>query len=366
MRPTFRLGRIAGIEVGVHWSLLVIGVLLVGSLAGGQFPDIAPHAHGSYLAAAVLAVALFFGSILAHELAHSIVARRQGQQVDGITLWLMGGVSKLGTEPGNARDELRVAVAGPATTLVLAVVFGALAIVFDHAVAPGTLLPTVAAWLAIVNLILGIFNLLPGAPLDGGRIVAALLWMRNGDHRRSQISAARAGRVLGSVLVAGSVALFLAGYDGFFTVLVGFFVLSASRAEESSARLLRALDNRSASEVMRPVVQSAPDWTTVAVFGPNPEPALLHGWDGTPTALLPPGAVFAVPPEAREHVQLRALGVPLAAMPHVPLDAHAADVAAGGLPAAVVDAAGKVLGVFGLDELKIAANADPVLARSNR
>jgi len=93
MRPTIRLGRIFGIEVGIHWSLLVIGVLLVGSLAGGVLPAWAPHAHGSYLAAAVLAVALFFASILAHELAHSIVARRRGQGVNGITLWLLGGVS---------------------------------------------------------------------------------------------------------------------------------------------------------------------------------------------------------------------------------------------------------------------------------
>ena len=91
MRSTFRLGRIAGIEVGIHWSLLVIGVLLVGSLAGGQLPNLAPNAHGSYLAAAVLAVAFFFISILAHELAHSVVARRQGQKVEGITLWLLGG-----------------------------------------------------------------------------------------------------------------------------------------------------------------------------------------------------------------------------------------------------------------------------------
>ena len=124
MRPTIRFGRIAGIEVGVHWSLLVIGVLLVGSLAGGVLPATAPDAHGSYLAAAVLAVVFFFGSILAHELAHSIVAVRRGQKVNGITLWLLGGVSELGTEAKNARDELHVAIAGPATSFALAIVFG--------------------------------------------------------------------------------------------------------------------------------------------------------------------------------------------------------------------------------------------------
>src|ERR1700690_3622757 len=131
MRPTIRLGRVAGVEVGIHWSLLVIGALLVGSLAGGEFPSLAPHANGSYFAAAVLAVVLFFGSILAHELAHSIVARRQGQTVNGITLWLLGGVSELGTEAQNANDELRVAIAGPATSIAIGLIFGALGFAFD-------------------------------------------------------------------------------------------------------------------------------------------------------------------------------------------------------------------------------------------
>src|SRR5262249_54580626 len=158
------------------------------------------NAHGSYFAAAVLAVALFFVSILAHELAHSVVARRQGQAVDGITLWMLGGVSKLRSEARCAGDELRVAIAGPATTMALAALFAALAFLFDRVVAPGTLLPTVAAWLAIVNVVLGVFNLLPGAPLDGGRVLAALIWMRTGDRRGAQIAATRAGRVVGAIL----------------------------------------------------------------------------------------------------------------------------------------------------------------------
>jgi Zn-dependent protease len=372
MRPTIRLGKIAGIDVGVHWSLLVIGALLVGSLAGGQLPSLAPHAHGSYFAAAVLAVVLFFASILAHELAHSIVARRQGQTVNGITLWLLGGVSELGgvskmsSESRTAGDEFRVAFAGPATTMALAALFGGLAYAFDTVVAPGTLLPTVAVWLAVVNLVLGIFNLLPGAPLDGGRVLAAILWMRNGDRRGSQISAARAGRVVGALLVAGSLALVLAGYDFFITALVGLFVLSGSRHEETNARLLRTLDDRAVGDIMRPIAHSVPDWTTVANFGPIAEPALLLGWDSTPTALLPPGAVFVVPPEEREHVQLRALGLPLTQLPRVPSYARATDVVANGLPAIVEDVDGRAVGIFGLDELKIASQRDPVLARSAR
>src|SRR5439155_12012627 len=103
-----------------------------------------------------------------------------------------------------------------------------------------------------------------------------------------------------------------------------------------------------------------------AAFGPLAEPTLLLGWDGTPTALLPPGAVFAVPPEAREHVQLRTLGQPLAGFRSEPVDAHADEVVARGLPVLVRDAEGRPVGLLGFDELKIAAKADPVLARSAR
>jgi Zn-dependent protease len=366
MRPTFRLGRIAGVEVGFHWSLLAIGALLVGSLAGSMLPQAVPHAHGSYLSAAVLAVVLFFASILAHELAHSIVARRQGQTVNGITLWLLGGVSELGSEAKNANDELRVAIAGPATSIALGVVFGVLAFTFDAILPAGGLVPTVAWWLAIVNVALGLFNLLPGSPLDGGRVLAALHWKIRGDRRNAQVSAARAGRVLGTVLVAGSLALLFSGADAIMPALIGFFVLSASRREESTARMLRTLDGRTVGELMHPLAGLPPEWTTVADFGPSAEPTLVAGWDGTPTALLPPGAVFAVPPAARSQVQLRALAVPLSKFFRVRTDESATAVMEKGLPAIVDDADGRPIGLFGLDELKVAAQNDPVLARSAR
>jgi len=168
------------------------------------------------------------------------------------------------------------------------------------------------------------------------------------------------------VLIAGSLALVFTGQDFIFTALVGWFVLSASAREESSARLLRALEGRTAGQLMRPIAHTAPEWSTVATFGPIAEPTLLLGWDGTPTALLPPGAVFAVPPEAREHTQLRALGTPLSGYRTEPADAPAAEVVPRGLPVLVHDAAGRPVGLLGFDELKIAAKADPVLARSAR
>ncbi|HEX5095714.1 MAG TPA: site-2 protease family protein, partial [Acidimicrobiia bacterium] len=201
MRPTLRLGRIAGIEVGVHWSLLLIGALLVTALAGDLFPEVAPHSEGSYWAAAIIATALFFVSILAHELSHAVVARRRGQRVGGITLWALGGVAMLKDEARDAKSELLVAAAGPAMSIAVGGGFVALGFGLDAVTANGSLLPAIAFYLGVVNLVLAAFNLLPGAPLDGGRILSGAIWAVRKDHRRAQIAAAKAGRVLGFLLI---------------------------------------------------------------------------------------------------------------------------------------------------------------------
>ena len=244
-----------------------------------------------------------------------------------------------------------------------------LAFAFDACVAPGTLLPTVAAWLAVVNLVLGVFNLLPGAPLDGGRVLAALLWKRNGDRRGAQISAAQAGtRASAAMLVAGSLALVFAGYDFFITALVGFFVLErvAPGREHARACCARSTTAPSASSCGRSR-SSAPDWTTVADFGPDrrTDAAPRVGRHARLRSSLPARSSPSHPRQ-REHVQLRALGVPLAQLPRVPTDAPR-DRRGGGRPARDRRRRRRQpVGLFGLDELKIAARRDPVLARSRR
>jgi Zn-dependent protease len=200
-RSSIRLGRIFGIPVALDWSLLVIAGLLTVSLAADQLPAEFPgQPAGAYWIVGLVAAGLFFASVLAHELAHSLVARRHGVEVDGITLWMLGGVAKLGGESPTAGAELRIASAGPATSIGLAALFGVTAYTASALGAPG-LLGSALAWLALINGILSVFNLIPAAPLDGGRILASLLWFHHGNRHRAVASAARVGVVFGWLLV---------------------------------------------------------------------------------------------------------------------------------------------------------------------
>ncbi len=238
MRQSLRLGRIAGIAVGVHWSVLVIMALLVQGLAVTVLPGAAPgQPWPVYWAAAIGAAGLFLASLLAHELAHALVARRFGIRVERITLWLLGGVAELADEAPTARADLLVAGAGPVTSIAAGLSFGALTAVASVLDAPAVVTGAFG-WLAGVNVVLAVFNLLPGAPLDGGRVLRALLWRWHGDRYRAARAAARAGHGLGMVLVFLGVAevLFTGAFSGLWLALLGWFLVSAAKAEAAAAR----------------------------------------------------------------------------------------------------------------------------------
>ncbi len=177
---SFSLGRIAGVHVGLNWSMLLVFWLVMWSLAQSLFPNVAAGAtSAAYWGAAVLGALLFYASLLVHEVGHSVVARRYGLVVEGITLWFFGGVSRLRGEATTAQAELRIAAVGPAISLALAVVFAVIAVILAVAKAP-TLIAAVPAWLSVVNGLLAIFNIIPAFPLDGGRVLRAVLWRRTG------------------------------------------------------------------------------------------------------------------------------------------------------------------------------------------
>jgi Zn-dependent protease/predicted transcriptional regulator len=254
MDENLRLGRLFGVRIGLNWSVLVIFALLVAGLAAGRFPLVAPErSGGAHLLAALVAALLFFASLLAHELSHAIVARRNGIEVEGITLWMFGGVAKLQGEAASPGAELRIAGVGPLVSLALGALFGALW--WGTAALLGTgLTREVLQWLAIINVALAIFNLAPAAPLDGGRVLRALLWWRRGDRTSAAVTAARAGRLFGFLLVAlGVVQLLLVpGFGGLWLVLIGFFIANAAAAEGSYAQVQAGLSGLRVADVMTP------------------------------------------------------------------------------------------------------------------
>jgi Zn-dependent protease/CBS domain-containing protein len=229
MGSSLTLGKIAGIRIGVHWSWLVVFALLVWTLSTGVFPETNPDlGEGARVAAAVIATVLFFASVLLHELGHAFQARRERIEIEGITLWLFGGVATLRGGFRSAGAEFRIAVAGPIVSLVLGVVFVALALV---GLPEGA--DAVVAWLGYVNLSLLVFNLVPAVPLDGGRILHAALWHQRGDFSWATRIGAAFGRGFGYVLIAGGIALFIfAGdFSGAWLVFLGWFLLAAATSE---------------------------------------------------------------------------------------------------------------------------------------
>jgi Zn-dependent protease/CBS domain-containing protein len=254
MRQSFRLGRIGGIAIGVHWSVLVITALLAFGLANSVLPTAAPGWPGrTYAIAAIVVTVLFLAGLLAHELAHALLARRFGIAVPRITLWLLGGVSEFEDEPRTPGAAFVIAAAGPVTSLVIGGVAAAAGMIADTLSAP-MIVVTCLVWLAGINLILGIFNLLPGAPLDGGRVLHAILWRIRKDRVEAQVAADRAGVVVGLLLAGLGLAevLYLGNLSGLWLMLLAWFLISAANAETAQVRIRAALDGHVVADLMAP------------------------------------------------------------------------------------------------------------------
>lgn len=268
MEETVRLGRIAGIPIGVNWSLVVVFWLITWALAGARFPLEHPgYSTAAYWAAAAATAVLFYASLLAHELSHALVARSKGVQVHGITLWLFGGVAKLDREASSPEAELRIAAVGPLTSIAAGAVFGTVALMLN-AIGASPLAVGAFLWLALINGILAVFNLVPAAPLDGGRILRALLWRRWDDGIRASVAASRSGRGFGFLLIAFGLLQFAAGAGlaGLWLVFLGWFLLNAARAEESHVLMRGALAGVAVRDVMTASPTVAPDYLTVEDF----------------------------------------------------------------------------------------------------
>jgi Zn-dependent protease len=314
-----RLGRIAGIEVSASWSLLVIVGLITWALGGSVLPAAAPAAPAVavWTVAAVGAVT-FFACVLAHELAHSLVATASGMAIDGITLWVFGGVSRLRTEPPDARTEVRLALAGPLASLALGAGFGGLALLLAAVRAP-EIVVAVVAWLAAVNTVLALFNLLSAFPLDGGRVLRGVLWRRSGDLRRATEVASACGTAVGYGLVALGAGLVLAGapLSGVWMALLGWIVIEAARAEQGGAALHRLLGATRVADIMTPDPVTVPaDLSVDALIRHHVASCRcsafpVTGPDGSPSGLVALSRLREVPAHLRATTPVAAVAIPL-------------------------------------------------------
>lgn len=312
MKATIPLGRFWGVRVGLHWSVLVIVTLLVFGIGYGQLPVVAPgYGAWIYLVAGLVTAALFLASLLAHELAHALVARRTGQEVNGITLWMLGGLAALKGQARTPGAEFRVAAVGPATSLLVALVAG-VALWVSGALGADSLVVGVLAYLAFINVVLAAFNLVPAAPLDGGRILRSVLWAWWDDPHRATVWSTRIGRGFGFALIAlGAWSLFTGVTGGLWWALIGVFIVTMATAEERQSTIGTMLEGLRVRDVMTPEPETVDGGLSVSAFLHDVALARRHSAfplvdeDGVLQGMVTLGRLKRVAPEQRPTVALR-------------------------------------------------------------
>ena len=268
MESSFTILRLRGIPIGAHWSWLFIFTIVFWSLATALFPSTYPGLDGStYLVMGVAAAVLFFASVLLHELGHAFRALDEGLPIEGITLWLFGGVARLRGMPRGPGAEFRVAIAGPLVTVVLTALFGAAAYLGDVFDLSGSVRGVVDYLTRINAAVLG-FNLIPALPLDGGRVLRAWLWRRQGSLAAATRSAARAGQAFGATLIAiGLLGLVTgSGLGGIWMAFIGWFLVQAAQSESTAVMMRQTLSGLRVRDVMATEPTVVPPHLTVAEF----------------------------------------------------------------------------------------------------
>lgn len=314
-----RLGRVAGIPITARWSTVVI-IMLVGLvLAEEVLPPAAPgYAWVVYWAVALVSAVLFLLSLLGHELAHSLVAQKRGMRVRSIELWMLGGLSQLEGEVPNAKADLVIAIAGPLASLATGALFGA-ATVVAWAAGGHALLTQALLWLAFMNVVLGVFNLLPGAPLDGGRVLRAILWQRYGDITRADLAAVRAGRALGMTFIMLGVVemLFLGVVNGLWLMLIGWFIIGSAKAEGTSRLMRQALGDLLIRDIMTPSPDRAQGWQDAQTFiqqtlATSPQTSFpVVDFDGAPIGVITAEQFLGVSAQHRSEQLINTLMLPI-------------------------------------------------------
>jgi Zn-dependent protease/CBS domain-containing protein len=268
------IGKAFGISLRLHYSWFFIFALVTWALAASYFPSTYPNwSLAMKIGAGLVTSLLFFGSVLVHELMHSIVAQREGIQIQSITLFILGGVSQMTGEPANPKDEFRMAIAGPLSSLALGGIFWWLYFSLHNTTAGGAqFITAVAYWLGYINIALGVFNLVPGFPLDGGRVLRSLIWWRSRNLQNATRIASNIGRAIGFIFILGGIFLVFTGnwFNGIWFALIGWFLESAATGSYRQMLLDNMLKGHVASEVMsRDCALVPPDITIERLVNEN-------------------------------------------------------------------------------------------------
>lgn len=246
------IGKVFGIHLRLHYSWFLVFGLITWALTAGYFPDAYPH-WGTLKAvgAGILTSFLFFASLLAHELMHSLTAQSKGLGVESITLFVFGGVSRINAEPRRPGDEFLIAIAGPLTSLILGAVFWGLyyGVEGEYEFVEG-----VSFWLGWINVAIAGFNLIPGFPLDGGRVLRSILWWKSGNLKKSTKTASGIGRGVGYAFILGGIVIIFWGglLNGLWLALIGWFLQNAAQGSYRQLAVEDMLQGHKVSEIMAP------------------------------------------------------------------------------------------------------------------
>ncbi len=256
MRSNIKLGRIAGIKIGLHFSWFIIAFLIALSLAA-HFHSIRPSWNEAVVWGVSISTAiLFFITLLLHELAHSLVAKSRGLKVREITLFALGGVSQIETEASDASSEFWIAIVGPLTSIVIGIVLLGIVRGWGWGIGPGrepvTPIAAVALWLGYINLMLGIFNMIPGFPLDGGRVLRAVIWWITKRPEDSTRIAARVGEAVAFLFIIYGLFRFFVGanFGALWLAFIGWFLLEAARSSYAQVGIMAGLRDHRVAEIM--------------------------------------------------------------------------------------------------------------------
>lgn len=335
VRSSWRVGSIAGIEIAIHPTWLVIYALFAYAATVSAHAIAAdsgmPLSTSNGVILGLIAALVLFVCVVIHEFAHAIVARRLGIPIGNITLFLFGGVASILREPGTPADEVKMAGAGPLASVLLAVLFGALALLTERLNWQSIF--TLCVFLTSANLVLAVFNLLPAFPSDGGRILRAVLWKCMRSQARATSAASAISAVIAALLiVAGGYMTLQHMWNGIWLIFIALFLLQAAIASGRQARMSLTLERTRVGDIMArtliPIADDAPLTTFVAQVADGRRTGYPVVADGAFVGLVNPRDTANVPPTLWAHTPVRAIMTPAARMPPLSADAPASDALA--------------------------------------